>query len=228
MTSFGDLITEVAEKIDQSLLGSNPTATTSPAARAINRAIDYFEPERFWFNEATTSITLTTGDPTVPNLPSDFLFEVENGGLAINFSSTRYPIQRISVRDYDRVNVEGLGLPYLYKTFGKQIDLYFFPDQAYTLELRYIKEYTNLVNDADTNDWTDNAQRLIVAKALEDLYLDSRHSLPGGLHDQYKQKRIDEHNQLKDKTGQLSTTGTLETEGFFDDVGRFGFYGRFY
>ena len=214
MATFGELISEVAEKIDQSLLGSKPTTTTSPAAISINRAIDYFESERFWFNEAATSITLTKGNPTVPSLPPDFLFEVENGGLAINYSNTRRPLKRISLRDYDKVNTEGLGLPYLYKVFGGQIDLYFYPDQAYTLELRYIKKYSDMTDASDTNDWTDNAERLIVAKALEDLYLDRRHSLPAGLHDQYKQKRIDEYNRLKNKTGQLSTTGVLEAEGF--------------
>lgn len=223
MATFGDLISEVEEKIDQTLLGTSPTVTTSPAAKAINRAIKYFEPERFWFNEASTSITLTSGDPVVPSLPSDFQFEVSNGGLAINYSSTRYPIKKISVGDYDRINHQGSGLPYAYKQFGGQIDLYFYPDQAYTLELRYIKKYTDMTSVSDTNDWTNNAERLIVAKALEDLYLDRRHSNASGLYGLYAQKRQDEFQQLMDKTNQRSTTGSLQTEDVFNDGARFAY-----
>ena len=227
MATFEELIDEITDKISQPYLGADPEKTTSRVAKAINSTIRYYAPERMWFNETTTSITLTVGNPIIPNVPSDLLYVLDDGGMAINFSNTRFPVRKVSIVQYDTQNYEGLGLPSIYKEVGGIHSLYFFPDQAYTLEMRYVRDYPDLVNVGDSNDWIIEAPRLVVSKTLQDLYLDSRQDGAGALYTSYIQKTQDEWNQLKDRNTPRISTGTLVTDQFITEDGFFNGYNNF-
>lgn len=140
----------------------------------INSTIRYLSRLHFWFNESVTTIPLVVGNPVVPSLPTDFFFEVPNGGLTINYSNSRFTLTKITPIEYNFRNNEGLGLPKFYTERNGELQVYFFPDVNYNLELRYIKSYPDLVNDNDTNDWSNNAERLIEYRTLADMYLDYR------------------------------------------------------
>lgn len=200
MATFGSLKTELAQKLDESYLGSQ-------IATAINRTIDYYKRDQFWFNTTSTNITLTTGSPTV-TLPSDFLYELDNSGLVINYSQSRYPLQKITALDYDSMNSEATGLPRYYRNNGNSIELYPYPDQSYTLILRYVKDYDELTSDNQSNDWT-QFPRLIVAKTLADLFMDQRKEVERFT--AYQAIAEDEYLRIRKQNAQRIATGTLST-----------------
>ena len=163
MATFSQLKTEIANKWGEpdkaSLIGDQ-----------LNSVIRYFSRNRFWFNEESTSITLTIGDPVIPNIPSDFLYEIPDGGLIIDYSDQRYRLEKVGNAEYASRNSGDTGIPEIYRNRDSQLEVYFYPDQAYTLLLFYVKGYTDLSADGDTNGFTDNAERLIVNQTLAELF----------------------------------------------------------
>jgi hypothetical protein len=167
MVDFGTLTSRIASKLDDNYLNSE-------IEDQINISITEFQQRHFWFNEAFASITLVVGSPSLPGLPADFLFELPNGGLTINYSNARFPLKKVTPIEYDKNNRQGQGRPWMYVVRNQGIEVYFYPDLDYDLELRYIKSYPTLVNPTDTNDWLNNAERLIEYRTLADMYMDYR------------------------------------------------------
>jgi hypothetical protein len=167
VATYGQLQSIIKDRLNEDYLDSQ-------IASAINSSIDFFEQEHMWFNEGVANIILNTGDPVIPNIPADFNYEVRNGGLQIVDNNNHFPLRRINNVEYDSINNQSSGRPYVYVQKNNQILLYSFPDQNYPLELYYVKTYADLVNESDTNDWTVNAARLIEAKTIEDIWLNQR------------------------------------------------------
>jgi len=209
MATFGELKSRIAAKLDESYL-------TSQIEQTINSVIDFYEDEHFWFNTARPTITLTSGDPIVP-LPTDFLYEVDDGGLTINFSKTRFPIKKVSPLQFDSVNAEGTGIPYIYVVRAGTMEVYFIPDRDYDLEFFYVKSYPDLTLDGESNDWTINADRLIEAKSLSEIFLERRHSTGGNsLYETFLGKADQEFQKLVTLSTQRFATGDLTTENIID------------
>lgn len=207
MATFGDLKTRIADKlIDDSL--------SSQIATAINNAIKYYQHERLWFNEVSEEITLSSGDPVVPDIPDDFLYEVPERGLVISYNGLRYPLHKVSGGEYDAMNNETEAMPCVYASRTGQIEVYPYPDQDYTLILPYLKKYDDLVSDNDSNDWTNYGERVIEAKALADIWLDYRHEPEVSAI--FGAKASDELERIKTLTNSKLTTGRLVTEDFTD------------
>lgn len=212
MATFGELQTAIANRLSDSSL-------TSQIADAINATIDYYGNDQFWFNTASATITLNIGDPVIPNIPSDFLFEQDDGGLYLNYSTRSWPITKISQNTYNQMNCQATGIPRFYRSNGTSLELYYYPDQAYSLILTYIKSYPLLVNAADFNDWTVQAARLLIAKTLADIYIDNRKSKEMASY--YNQKALDEYNSLMSRNNQKITTGNLVIDSIVDNIGDF-------
>lgn len=172
MATFAEMQTYVSAR----LLDPNQTAvSSSQVAAAINDALRYWKIRRFWFNTASVDLTLTQGDPLIP-LPDDFLVELPmNDGFVIAYGEMRWPLEKRNPRDYDNVYLTaGLGLPYIYTVKAGDYFCYFIPDQDYTIRVYYLKEYEDMVNGYDTNEFTDNASRLLELWALANLIAELR------------------------------------------------------
>lgn len=163
MATFGQLKTSVLQRLQDP---SGQSVSSTIVATVLNDSLAYFKRNRYWFNESVDTITLTVDDPVIPSLPSDFLYELPVGGLVIDYSEMRYPLRKITSAQYDDMNVEGQGLPFVYTYRAQQFEVYYYPDQAYSLALRYIKDYSALANDGDTNDFTVYADRMLLYDAL--------------------------------------------------------------
>jgi hypothetical protein len=221
MATFGQIQADIATKLVR-------TDLTDQIKAGINEAIGYYKESHLWFNEATTTITLNVGDPLVPNIPDDFLYEIMPDGLVINYSNVNYPLTKKTPLEYDLMNLQGIGLPAYYTNKVDNLYVYFYPDQAYDLTLYYVKNYDDLVNSGDSNDWTTYAQRLITAKTMADLY-------------RYNLKELERSNdllaeasrnldQIQSRSRRRTITGNLITENLVDQVGGdYGFYsGRYW
>jgi hypothetical protein len=189
-------------------------------ADAINSTIRFYEQNHFWFNENVATITLNTGDPVIPDLPSDFLTEVLNGGLNIIDGQSHYKLGKINIIQYEANNSESTGIPSLYINRNDQLEIYPFPDKDYVLKLFYIQSFPDLVNDSDTNPWTINAPRLIEAKTIEDLWLNQRKDIERWQF--FKAKTNEEFRQIQKLNIKRVSTGTLVTEDIVNTADAFG------
>lgn len=162
MATLLDLKTEIAAK----LLDPDFTATSADSVVAtINQSVAYWKRRPFWFNEAASTQTLTTGDPTI-TLPSDFYTEIMPAGFVVIDNESRYVLQKITPLEYDNINIESTGRPRFYVELAGQYLAYDYPDQDYSISIRYLKDYAALSGDSDYNDFTVYADRLICYDAL--------------------------------------------------------------
>lgn len=162
-TTYGDLQNIIATNL-------NRTDITAQIALGINNSIIHYKENHVWFNEEQAAITLNVNDPLVPNIPSDFLYEIDGNGLVINYSNLKWPLVKKHPVEYDLADRQGTGLPVIYTNRINQLYVYYYPDQAYDMTLYYIKDYNPLVNLSDSNDWTNYGAQLITAKTMADMY----------------------------------------------------------
>jgi hypothetical protein len=173
MATLGSIKTKVAQR----LLDPNFVAVSEQSVvNSINDTIEYFSDARFFFNEVMDSAFLTQQDPSFP-YPADFLVpSIKDGGFVIEYSNQRWPIRKISMEQYDTMFMNnGFGIPVFYaKMANEQYQCYPIPDRNYEVIRHYLKRYDPLVNDSDTNDFTDNAARLIELWTTADLIMELR------------------------------------------------------
>jgi len=210
MATLGELITDISLKL---LDEGNTSVSTTSVVSAINASVRKWKNTAFWFNQGNATVVLTIANPIV-TLPSDFLAQIKDAPLVINFSQSRYILTKVSNGQYDNQNVEGNGLPYIYTYKTGQILLYFYPDQAYNLEFKYLKEYGAFATDgsdnANTNDFLTNAEDLISYDALARLHGELKQDEK--METYYSARAEDEKKTLKNRTNRLQSTGNLSTE----------------
>jgi hypothetical protein len=184
MATFGSLQTKISKK----LIDANQTAVSaSDVADAINDALHYWKQKHFWFNEGQTTLTMDINDPYVlgygntvsgypgaPVLPSDFLYEVPRDGFVILYSQLKYRFRKVDPAQFDDTDIQGVGMPYIYTFRNGNYEFYFYPNVAYSLTVNYVKDVVDLVNQADSNVFTVNADRLLMYEALSHLYGENR------------------------------------------------------
>lgn len=203
MATFSQIKTQIANKLGESYLESQ-------IGDVVNSVIRYYSRYHFWFNEESTTITLTASVAAVPSIPSNFLYEAEDSGLVILDGGSYYTLEKITNAEYDRLNSGGTGRPDVYRNRDGSLELYYLPDQAYTLYLLYIKKYSDLSTDGDTNDFTNYAERLLVNSVLEEIYRDNRKDIERSL--VYRQIANDELSNILYESNRRRRTGQLNIE----------------
>ena len=222
MATFGQLKTEIAAKLTD---GDLQYPTTAQIGATINSIIKRYENKHFWFLDTYDVITLDAGDPVVPvaDIPADFKSQANPGGLVIVYDGLRYPLGKIKPDIYDSINIEGQGLPYCYTYRNGQFELYFYPDQAYTLYINYRKFMADLVLDADENDFTIYTPRLLVYAALEEIYATYRRD--PDMASYYKDKTKEEFNEVMSETYERTCSGTLTPDSVYSNGTYYNYWG---
>lgn len=191
------------------LLDPDNTAVSLPdVASAINDAVRYWKYKRLWFNEGYSSTVAVLHDPIIP-LPSDFLVpSTDNDGFNIQYSAMRYPLKKITQSQYDSIYLtNGFGLPRMYARVGSDYVMYPKPDRTYDVNCHYLKNYAPLVNAGDTNDFTDNADRLLTLWACANLIAEFRQDEK--METYFRKASMDEYNELQLMTRKSNASGTL-------------------
>lgn len=210
MATFGQMQTYVSAR----LLDPNNTAVPAASvAAAINDAQRYWKTRRFWFNTASTDLILTQGDPLIP-LPDDFLVELPmNDGFVIAYGSMRWPLIKKNPREYDDVYLTGgYGLPEIYTVKAGDYFCYFIPDQNYTIRVYYLKQYDDMESADDTNEFTDNAERLLELWALANLSDELRQDDKMGNY--YRAAAQDEYKNLGIFNMKVNSPGHISTHSY--------------
>ena len=205
MATFGEINTAVSKRL---LDPDNVSITSSDVADSINSSIKYWKFRRFWFNEVNDSVTLTIEDGTLP-ITGDFLVStMKDDGFNIEYSEQRYPLRKLSIQEYDsRWLGNGFGLPKGYARIGTTYQVYPLPDRAYTVNRHYLKEYADLVNDEDTNEFTTYADRLITLCTLANMSAEFKQDT--AMDTYYRAAADDEYRNLRVMTNKTNSTGRL-------------------
>jgi hypothetical protein len=206
MATLGDMQTFISAALIDT---QNTSVSVSQITNYINSAIKYWKFRRFWFNEIEDTATLTPQVSLIP-LPADFLVpSVDNGGFEIAYSNYRYILKKTNAQNFDAWFLEnGYGLPRVYaKLADNGYHVYPIPDRDYTIRRFYLRDYTNLVNAGDSNDFTEKAERLIEFWALSELMAQLRQDLP--MAEYYDKKANDEFRQLGVMTRKTNAAGSL-------------------
>lgn len=217
MATFGELQTKASTRLKDA---NNTAVSSADVADVINDAIQHWSKKRFWFNEFKEDVTLAVGDPVLPALPNNVtpLYLFQENGLVINYASTRWPLAKVSPAEYDDLNAEGKGLPFAWtqRGDGLAIELYWYPDVAYTAVARGVKAYDRFATNGNennlTNDFTVEAPDLILYEALSRLYGEFRQDPK--MEEYYSNRAVNEYKNLNGQTRRNKATGRIQVQGF--------------
>lgn len=140
----------------------------------INRSIRYYQNKRFWFNERKADITLVAGQQDIPSIPSDVITELDVNGLLLVDDQVKIDLIKLPPDVFFQRDDDQAGRPYYYAYVDNTYKVLPTPSEAYPLQFRYLKKYDALVNDSDSNDFTVNAQDLIMLHTLKNMYAENK------------------------------------------------------
>lgn len=216
MATFGEMTTYVSRRV---IDPSNTAVSVADVQGAINDSVAYWKFRRLWFNEVNDTATCMAQDPDFP-IPDDYLCNAfDDDGFCIEYGNVRYPLTKITQQTYDALYLtNGYGLPRWYDRSGDgSYQCYPIPDQAYTVRRHYLKDYDALSENGDTNDFTDNAARLINLWALGNLITEIRQDT--GMGDYYRTASQNEYRNLRVLSDKMNGTGKLVIYSQLNDRG---------
>ncbi|MGE5721542.1 MAG: hypothetical protein ACM3YM_03700 [Sphingomonadales bacterium] len=159
--SLGDLMSRIIDETDRDDLGSGG-ALSNQLALCIERAIEFYSDEAFWFNRAAATATTANGSATVP-LPSEIR-------AADTVSCNGCALRKVPVRDLEYRTESGR--PSLWAMDGDAIRLWPTPDAAYPIGIYGVARIDPPGSDGAANAWTTEAQDLIAARTRFLLFRD--------------------------------------------------------
>lgn len=212
---------QLKSKIAQRLIDPSSTAVSlTNVGDAINDAITFWKYKRFWFNQTSVVKTMDFNDPYIlqygntktayplaPVLPSDFLYEIPENGFVINWNNLSYTMKKKHPKEFDATNVRGIGLPFIYTFRDENYEFYFYPNINYLMSVYYVKNYVDLVNDSDHNDFTDFAEKMIIYEALSRLSAELRQDEK--MQAYYSAAALKEYENIKIRSFDQMKSGTL-------------------
>lgn len=225
MATLSELRTRLANKLSD---GQLLRPTSAQIDQAVNASIDFYENRYFWFQEALEALTTVAGNGTLTGVPTEFKYQTHPNSLVLLKNNYRYELQAISPVEFDAIaNDIDNGLPKYYTYRNGAFEITPLPDDAYTVNLYYYKSYVDLVDDADENDFTNYATRLIEYKTLLDLIEDYKSE--DTRQATYKMKLKDEEDTIENETYNRTATGKISPENIVDyDYRQYYFYRRNY
>ena len=169
MATLGDLKQRI---ISETLRDDLADDLAAQFQNIVLKSIDYYENERWWFNERRLVTACVPGQDWVP-WPTDAhiidgLYLEQNGG------NTRWPIAARSIDEFEELSQPSTtGQPTDYLVADDRVRLFPIPNQAYALAWDLITAVTPaLTADTSSNAWTNQGQDLICAQAKLRLYRD--------------------------------------------------------
>lgn len=189
------------------------TDLTSQIQKAILSAIDYYQGERFWFNESRTDINFSLsssqefyGSADNANIPNLLMIDtatvtLNNNRYRLNYRTYQY-LERISI------GTQYTSLPIDFAYYQQQIRIYPIPNQGMPIRISaVIPASTTLSATSDTNVWVNEAELMIRARAKADLYLnvirDAQSAIEMNQFEQQSYQSIIESTERRTSTGKV-------------------------
>ena len=207
---------QIRETVSRKLQDPDNTSRSAVIVDAeINRSIRYYQNYRFWFNDELATITLVAGQQEVPNIPTDVISELQVNGLTLVDSQQKIDLEKLSPADFVTRDYEQTGRPFFYMYRDREFLLLPTPQQAYPLIFRYLKKYDDLVDDGDTNDFTENAEDLIMLHTLKNMYAEDKQDpqLAGS----YAELERSELKALMERSNNRNSSGYVTSNTILDN-----------
>lgn len=205
MATFAALQNKVSTRLKDP---NNEDISAADVATIINDAVAHWSKKLFWFNEFEETVTLTVNDPALPLVTNTNPVEIfKHGGIVINYAQTRWPLRKVSSEEYDAMNVQGKGIPFVWTYRNDGYQLYWYPDQEYSTIVRGLKSYAALSGSSDMNDFTEEAPDLIIYEALSRLYAEFRQDEK--MEAYYSGRAQDQYALLRKETNRRKATGRI-------------------
>jgi hypothetical protein len=167
MSTLGTLKAEIADDLAR-------TDLTSAIANSISKAIRYYQPRHFYFNETRDKTFTTVADQiwyTVDD-DADIPLFTDIDFMHITIGNTRYTLTHRDIRIFELLTDGNAssGQPYNYTYYNKSIGLFVPPDGAYTVRFVGAYRYPEPADDDETaNAWMVEAYDLIRSRATADV-----------------------------------------------------------
>lgn len=191
MATRGDLINRIISE-----LHLETGSYTAQVINAINSAVDFYRPERFWFTEGTTSFTLlTVGTVT---LSSDLPDSVTIDNVrAVDNSGTPYPLTFETWPEFQD-HVSMTAEPTRWAVHHAQLHVWPTNSATRTIEVEWSGRVTMTASNSSSCVWTNEAEELIRLHAKCDLCENFLQDLPAA--DRHRGREATVLNQLVDET----------------------------
>lgn len=207
MATLSDLKTRVQTELNRDDLADD---LADSLTLSIQQSIDYYAPQRFWFNEKRTTSTMTIGDEYV-DLPTGLRF-IDKVFLVVG--NVRYRMVERQMTEIEALYTTPIrGQPTDFAVFGTQIRTWPTANLGYTLIWEYVGDVTALdYNDPNsTNYWTTQGYDLITARTkiyllrdyLSAMETDPRYQLALAQEDSA-------YSRLKAETNRRISTGKIK------------------
>lgn len=205
MATFGEINTWVSKRLQDP---NNTAVSSSDVGEMINQAVKYWKNERFYFNEETGTVTILKSNAQIP-LPPDWLVPAIDDAFVIEYSGIRYPLKKVSESQYNAMYLSnGIGQPFWFaKLANSGYQVYPIPDRDYTLRYFMVRDYADLVNNSDSNDFTTEAEFLTKYTALAYGSRDFRQD--SEMYNSFMQQAMMEEENLLVTTRKDNATGSL-------------------
>lgn len=170
MASLGDLKTRIiAETLRDDLADSMADQLTL----IIQKSIDQYAANRWWFNEKAATVPTVIGSPYAA-LPVGFRF-LDKAWLKVG--GVAFPLRLLQAAEIDDLYTASMagGQPTDFAILEGNLYLWPTPQTVYPVDLRYVADVTPALDyddDASSNFWTNEGQDLITARAKLRLYRD--------------------------------------------------------
>ena len=153
---------DVQNRIQNDLL--NRANLNAQVKNGIQAAIRHYQRTGYWFNETSTSLTMTIFQEKIA-VPADYLFLQE---LMVTQNSANIQLIAAPFDFIRRLNINNTpGLPTRFCEYGAFFHVANIPDSAYLAPCYYIHQLPALSADTDTNGWLSAAEDLIVYAAAK-------------------------------------------------------------
>lgn len=165
MATFGELSTRIQGDVG----GRTANDLKTVVDRALNRAIEHYEQERFSFNVTRDTSLSSSINGTEYTLPASIL-----NVLHVQFLSQgdldyleKWTYERYLKEITDDTNL--VGEPGYYAVFGRELFIYPAPFEVAPFTISGVQRLT-IVDDNTDNAWTNEGAPLIEARAKWDIY----------------------------------------------------------
>jgi hypothetical protein len=210
MTTLATLKADIADDLARSDLSTQ-------IADAINRAITFYQNQRFWFNETRDETFSTVAaqarysssdDPAIPEFVTlDALITTVAGQNRILKQAD--PVEFELLQD----NSASQGEPYCFTYYDITIGLYPIPDDAYTVRMMgHIRKAAPATDDEADNVWMTHGYQLIRSRATAELAM--RKTRDFSLAQAMQIAEGQEFTRLKAETSQRIATGQIRATCF--------------
>lgn len=142
--------------------------------RAINKALQFYETENFWFSEATDTFSTVANQQSYTTTDTGITDILQINKMTVTKNNIRYVLNPRTfqyIRDVNG-NTSYKAYPADYALWDDKIWLYPTPDAVYTITVDYFQKFSDVSDDADENDLMIYGGDLIECRAKYILYSD--------------------------------------------------------